>query len=501
MVRSLGVGATSEVFEVINTSTKQHSALKVFSQLVLSDTELLDRLQDEVEILGQLRHQNIVGLLSHQRSQEGQFALELELIDGTDLRQWLRSFDLSLIEPKLWLLAQVARGLGAAHEMGVIHRDLKPENVLVSQLGEVKITDFGLARQINRLTITRLGLLVGSLGYMAPEVIAGQKATTLSDIFSFGVIAYEVLCGRSPFEGETPQALIRQITDGVVRPPRQINPRIPENLATLIEQCLEKDPRSRPDGIWLLEAHLMSALSASGLLPYGRALVGLSSRQSVIAAALKTKLHNLKTQIEAAKKLEREGLAEVTSEEKVQSNKRAMAALTEIMDLFPEEEGLADMIKGVRGEAPGGLSFRYRLGFFTVLFVCGVGAFAWFWPAKILPPEIQPIPAPISQMVSRKLENSAQKSGPPAIPTPREFSQPKPVVESSVILGSIQFDVDPDVSIFVDDKFIPQAQWDHLPIEVGEHQVRMVKEGFVPIDQMIQVTGERPSVIRARGQP
>jgi serine/threonine protein kinase len=243
VIRSLGLGATSEVFEAVKTDVLNPTApgisvaLKVFSPLVLSDSDAVQRLRGEVEALECLRHANIVALRSTVTRPDF-FALELELIIGSDLRQWALGYDSALYEPKMWILAQVARGLGAAHENGVLHRDLKPENVLVGHDGCVKLTDFGLSRSISRLTLTRMGLLVGSLGYMAPECVNGLRATERSDLFSFGVIAYELLAGRAPFEAETPQALIKKITDGLFQPLKQACPSIPDAVADEIDRCL-----------------------------------------------------------------------------------------------------------------------------------------------------------------------------------------------------------------------------------------------------------------------
>src|SRR3569623_1620684 len=158
---------------------------------------------------------------------------------------------MDLLEPKYWILAQIARGLGAAHELGILYRDLKLENILVSDAGQAKVTDYGLARSISRATLTRLGLLIGSLGYMAPEVINQDRPTIQSDIFSFGVVAYELLSGASPFHTETPQSLVRSISEGAITPIAQRVPHLPRENAELISACLSVDPIIRPANIWV----------------------------------------------------------------------------------------------------------------------------------------------------------------------------------------------------------------------------------------------------------
>src|SRR5205814_961378 len=130
--------------------------------------------EGEVAALAALSHQNIVRLYgSHHEGEE--LALELEFVDGTDLRVWRRGYDLRLHEPILWILCQIARGIGCAHEHGILHRDLKPENVLISRFGDVKLSDFGLARSLDAVTMTKSGLMAGSIGYMAPEMLDGER--------------------------------------------------------------------------------------------------------------------------------------------------------------------------------------------------------------------------------------------------------------------------------------------------------------------------------------
>ena len=197
IIQSLGSGATAEVFKARNKETDSFVALKSFLNFVCQDTESLKRLRDEVQILKTFDHPNVVKMYG-EHMLDSQLCLELELVEGHHLRDWMSMTRNPLIEVDLWILVQVARGLGAVHERGIIHRDLKPENILISHEGDVKLSDFGLAKELNRLTMTRLGLLVGSLGYMAPEVTEGEKSCIKSDLFSFGAIAYELLSGQPP---------------------------------------------------------------------------------------------------------------------------------------------------------------------------------------------------------------------------------------------------------------------------------------------------------------
>ncbi|MEM7647254.1 MAG: serine/threonine-protein kinase, partial [Pseudomonadota bacterium] len=265
IIASLGTGATAEVFKARNQETDSFVALKRFSSFVSQDQEALQRLRDEVQILKAFNHPNVVKMLG-EHSLDAGFCLELELVEGSHLRDWMTKARNPLLEVDLWILVQVARGLGAVHEKGIIHRDLKPENILISHIGEVKLSDFGLAKELNRLTMTRLGLLVGSLGYMAPEITEGEKACPQADLFSFGAVAYELLSGTAPITGETPQAILKKVMEPIT-PLSQVCPHVPPRIGQLIDQCLKTNKDERPESIWAVESEIMGYLHSTKLLP------------------------------------------------------------------------------------------------------------------------------------------------------------------------------------------------------------------------------------------
>ncbi|MBK7890362.1 MAG: serine/threonine protein kinase [Bdellovibrionales bacterium] len=369
--RLLGVGATAEVFAAMNLTRHMPVALKVFSPMVSRDPELVKRLEDEAAILSRLKHPNVVSTYGV-RNEGGSFALELELIEGQDLRQWMMGTakELTLTEPKLWVLAQIARGLGAAHEIGALHRDLKPENILLSLTGEVKITDFGLARTVTRVTLTRVGLLVGSLGYLAPEVINGFRAREQSDIYSLGVMAYELLTGEAPFVGETPQTLIQLMTNGRFTPLCERAPYLPHAIGQLIDRTLNPKPEFRPATVWEFEAALMHELSRSGIMRFSKAVLA----ESISASGFEH-------QTEA---LREKHLGLIT---RLKTPEATAFDLAEFHRLFPNDEELPALIAafgaknshqlGQRRKLPAPL-WRLRLSAaFLQLFRSGAVALTW----------------------------------------------------------------------------------------------------------------------------
>ena len=448
--------------------------------MVHQDAEALGRLKLEVESLEKLRHPNVVSLLG-EHVQEKFYALELELIEGSDLRVWQKNNKATLIEDRLWILAQIARGLGAAHELEILHRDLKPENILISDTGDVKITDFGLARQLDRLTMTRLGLLTGSLGYMAPEIINGSKATPKSDVFSFGVIAYELLTGGSPFLGETPQALLKSIVEQREISVKQKNPLVPARIAKLIEESLEKNPEDRPETIWNLEGEILSYLSTTRLLPLCKNMMNQRTRGAALTQALSLKNKTLHGEIES---LEKENISEVRG--------RLLEVAQEIMILFPEDKISAKIIEKLNASRSSKLPLVLVIG---LLIFVGGGLALWNQkpkdiekpaqvtvPAAVVEPQASATKVPV---VTKVVRSKVDQARPAPVPVPAH--------------GAIKFLADYDVQIYVDDKLVPSDLWDSYKTAPGGHTVKLVKAGFLPIENQVQVTKNNTVTINARG--
>ncbi len=479
IIRSLGVGATSEVFAAIRLADGQQLALKVFSPIVLSDADALKRLAAEVEALEKLRHPNVVTLFRQNHSEDF-FALELELVVGCDLRQWLKDSKINLLEPKLWLLSQVAKGLGAAHEKGILHRDLKPENVLASHTGQIKLTDFGLARTIARVTMTRIGLLVGSLGYMAPEVINGEHATEQSDIFSFGVLAYEVLAGEAPFQGDSPQSLIKAMSDARYKPLSELRPAIPEDICKLIGRCLCQDPRKRLESIWSVDAELLNYLHRTQILPYCESLVSTACSQELLVKALEIKHRVLHDELKKLQpRLRTDALA----------RKRLIGLANEMAEIFPQDTTAVELLTSQ------GFEFqnhrRRKRQFYMAIISCSLVVLFCLWRG-ITWPRSKSRPSSISSV--QAAIPIAPIATLPTVALPIERA-PKPALPH----GAINFDIPEGVQVTIDDNAVAPSRLHHVSVIAGRHRVRMALPGYMPIEQFVDVGVDQTTVVRAQG--
>src|SRR6476661_9597575 len=261
----LARGGMSTVYLATDRRLERDVALKVLHPHMAGDPQFLDRLGREAKAAARLSHPHVVGVLD--QGEDGPLAyLVMEYIKGHTLRDVIK--DKGALTPRLALalIDPVVEGLGAAHAAGLIHRDVKPENVLIADDGRIKIGDFGLARAIS--TTTSTGALIGTVAYLSPELVMGRQADARSDIYSLGIMLYEMITGKQPFDGEVPIQVAYQHVNSTVGPPSALVPGLADELDELVQWCTANDPEKRPvDGNALLAElrHIRTNLSDAEL--------------------------------------------------------------------------------------------------------------------------------------------------------------------------------------------------------------------------------------------
>ncbi|GCE47626.1 protein kinase [Thermosporothrix hazakensis] len=253
-------------------------AIKVLRDVYSTDPKFVTRFQREAKAASSLQHRNIVQVYDYGQS-DGNYFIVMELVEGTDLRRYLRTRGVLAVDRAIIIAHDVALGLGAAHRRQIVHRDVKPQNILVGRDGSIKLTDFGIAsvyKDINAERLTTTGMTLGTVQYYAPEQAQGEIVSPAADVYALGIVMYEMLTGRTPFEGDTPVAVAMQHIQDPPTPPSHFNPGIPPALEDIILRCLEKQPEMRyRDGNMLAralealeqgDASLFHPLHNSGLL-------------------------------------------------------------------------------------------------------------------------------------------------------------------------------------------------------------------------------------------
>ncbi len=311
----IGAGGMGEVYKARDPKLNRLVAIKVLPASLAADTALLARFDREAKAVAALSHPNVLGI--HDIATEGELTYAvMELLEGESLRDKLKG---GALPPKraIEIATELAQGLGAAHERGIIHRDVKPENIFLTKEGRVKVLDFGLAKQVTppkgadslldtaaigqKPHATEAGMLLGTTGYMSPEQVRGEAADHRADVFAFGVVLYEMLSGQRPFHGDTAMHTMTAILDE--EPAELTSSRGPlaPGLERLVTHCLEKRPEARFQSMKDVAYNLQS-LSTVSSDPSGKAkaprpgrppalLVGLTATAMLLLVCLLWAFH------------------------------------------------------------------------------------------------------------------------------------------------------------------------------------------------------------------
>ncbi len=243
IVDLLGRGAMGTVYKGFDSSLNRHIAIKVMTTNLEIDPELRARFFREAQAAGSLQHPNIITVFELGES-EGRPYIAMEYLPGRDLDDIVAAREPLTVVEKVDLIEQVCRGLAYAHERGVVHRDIKPANIRVTEMGQVKVMDFGVAHLVTS-ELTQSGMLMGTPYYMAPEIIDGKTIDLRADIFSVGATFYELLAYTRPFQGDDLHAIFNKILNKDPKPLRQLGIDVPPLIEKVIDRALAKRPADR----------------------------------------------------------------------------------------------------------------------------------------------------------------------------------------------------------------------------------------------------------------
>jgi TolB-like protein/Flp pilus assembly protein TadD len=255
ILEQLGAGGMGVVYKAEDTKLGRPVALKFLPPELTRDKDAKTRFIHEARAASALQHHNICTIHEIDETPEGQLFISMDCYQGETLKERIARGPLA-VEEAVDIASQVAAGLSKAHEAGMVHRDIKPANIMVTSDGVVKLLDFGLAKLAGQTKLTKTGTTVGTIAYMSPEQARGDDVDERTDIWSLGVILYEMFTGRLPFRGDVEPAVVYSIMNQDPEPVTSVRPDVPIDVEQIVMRSLEKDPKRRPSSMAELQKSL-----------------------------------------------------------------------------------------------------------------------------------------------------------------------------------------------------------------------------------------------------
>jgi serine/threonine protein kinase/Tfp pilus assembly protein PilF len=255
IIEELGKGGMGRVYRVEDIKLKQEVALKLIKPEIAKDKKTIERFRNELKTARMITHKNVCRMFDLGED-KGTHFITMEFVPGQDLKGLIRQTGQLAVGTTINLAKQICDGLVEAHKLGVVHRDLKPSNIMIDKEGNVRIMDFGIARSLESKGITGAGVMIGTPEYMSPEQVEGKEIDQRSDIYSLGIILYEMVTGRVPFEGETFFTVGMKHKSEMPQDPMELSTQISDDLSRVILRCLEKDKEMRYQSADELRAEL-----------------------------------------------------------------------------------------------------------------------------------------------------------------------------------------------------------------------------------------------------
>jgi len=262
IIEKIGEGGMGAVFRGVDVMLEREVAIKMLRPELANQPQVVERFRSEAITLAKLNHPNIATLYSFLR-QGDDFFMVMEFVRGETLDDVIRKYGAMSVERAIAMFCHALEGIEHAHRLGIIHRDIKPANMMLTEDGTIKVMDFGIARVLGSARMTRQGSIVGTIEYMSPEQVRGLESDARSDIYSLGILLYEMLTGRVPFFSESEFTLMKSQIEDAPTPPRTFSPHIPLTVEQAIMRSLAKKPEARFQTAGEFRAILLQSIGAA----------------------------------------------------------------------------------------------------------------------------------------------------------------------------------------------------------------------------------------------
>ncbi len=244
ILQELGKGGMGEVYRVKDKKLDEEMALKILKPAIAADKEMIERFKNELKLARKIAHRNVCKMYDLNEEEDSPY-ITMEYVKGEDLKSFIKRSGKLTEEQTITIAKQVCEGLAEAHELGIIHRDLKPQNIMIDKKSHAKVTDFGIARSVEAPGVTQTGTMIGTPDYISPEQAEGKEVDQRSDIYSMGVVLFEMVTGQLPFVGDTALSVAMKHKLDEPSDPRALNDLVSEDMSRVVLWCLKKDKMSR----------------------------------------------------------------------------------------------------------------------------------------------------------------------------------------------------------------------------------------------------------------
>ncbi|MCB9653233.1 MAG: serine/threonine protein kinase [Deltaproteobacteria bacterium] len=481
VLAELGQGGMAVVYKAIQPSLDRVVAIKTLRAEYVHDRQVAARFEREATSLATLQHTNIVHIYDYLQDPESAHIV-MEYVEGIDLFDVLSSVDGLPEEIAVIIAAQVVEGLEYAHYRGIIHRDIKPSNILISKNGEVKIMDFGIARDPGKSELTQIGLSVGTPAYMAPEQIRGDRIDFRTDVFALGIVLYEMLAGTKPWAEEDGRSVTVKVLDEDYPRLSTLRPGIAPDLARIVDRCLRKDANERYATTYALRRDLFAFLNRTVPIdPRGRLVLFLRNRGFVDDTEISSVL--------PARLLEDPALRRRDAGIPVPPARDILRPITLAY-------GLAAMVVALATVSASHIPWGERLprerphpAFAQANNEMSAGAG-------------EPVEAARHSAPSRSDERQ-EAGGPTRVPSHKPARDPTHPTQSRAPLeanrhdGFLALHVEPWARVYVDGVFFDTTPFaDPIPLTPGSHTIGLRNPYFVSVDRVLEIAADERKTLR-----